>query len=255
MHVLKRFFPNPARNWIAPLFVALYWTTCALAQQTTDPRPIPPPPPIPFQPQPGMQHPDLPIFQKIAPGVFGLGDIQISKAAGSISFPVLVNMDRGMLEYLVVRNGGKTHESLFRTPIDPTQLQMSLLLLGIEGTDQPLSRQGDPDAPRGNPVEIKVSYLVNGRMVQLAPETWIARKTGGVLGNTEPLQWMYTGSTISNGRFLAQAEGSVIALYHDPAALIDNASPGGENDRIWFVDEATVPPVGTPVTLTIRIKN
>jgi hypothetical protein len=54
---------------------------------------------------------------------------------------------------------------------------------------------------------------------------------------------------------MAQAEGSIIAIYHDPSALFDNASPGGESDRVWFVKEDAVPPVGTPVTLTISVRN
>jgi hypothetical protein len=104
-------------------------------------------------------------------------------------------------------------------------------------------------------VDITVSYLKNGRMVPLRPESWVSRKADNVLTDSEPLQWVFTGSTVSNGKFMAQAEGSIIAIYHDPSALFDNASPGGESDRVWFVKEDAVPPVGTPVTLTISVRN
>jgi len=163
-------------------------------------------------------------------------------------------MDKGLLEYLLVRKGGKTHESLFRTDTDPTVLQVALLLIGLEGTDRPLANQGDPQAPQGNPVEITVSYLRDKKMIRLSPEAWIAKKTDGTLGDSGDLSWVFTGSIIRNERFLAKVEGSIIALYHDPAALIDNASPGGESDRVWFVKEKSVPPVGTPVTITIQAK-
>jgi ABC-type proline/glycine betaine transport system ATPase subunit len=33
---------------------------------------------------------------------------------------------------------------------------------------------------------------------------------------------------------------------------MDNATPGGESNRIWFVKEGTVPPVGTPVEVVIK---
>lgn len=217
-------------------------------------RPVPPPPPVPFAPMPGRANPELPLFQKIGPGLFGLGDLQISKNARTVSLPAVINMNKGMLEYLLVRTGGKTHESLFRTLIDPTQLQLAMLLIGAEGTDRPLAHQGAPDAPQGDSVEIMVHYLKDGRMVPLRPETWITRKVEDRLVDSEPLQWVFTGSTFYNGKFMAQAEGSIIAVYHDPVALIDNASPGGESDRVWFVKEGGVPPVGTPVTLTISIK-
>jgi hypothetical protein len=106
----------------------------------------------------------------------------------------------------------------------------------------------------GNPVEIYVNYLKNGRMIPIKPESWIARKADDKMGDSSPLEWVFTGSVIRNGKFLAQAEGSIIAIYHDPVALIDNASSGGESDKVWFVKESAVPPVGTPVTLEIRVK-
>jgi hypothetical protein len=166
----------------------------------------------------------------------------------------MVNLNKGLLEYVLVRTGGKTHESLFRTHVDPTHLQLAMRLIGGEGTDHPLTRQGDPDTPRGSPVNITVSFLKNGRMVSLNPEVWIARKEADKMTDSGPLHWVFTGSMVHNGRFMAQVEGSMISIYRDPVALIDNASPGGENDRVWFVNESTVPPVGTPVTLTISIK-
>jgi hypothetical protein len=208
-----------------------------------------------FPPRAGTAGNELPVVQKVAPGLFRLGAIEISKRDRSVSFPVLVNQHRGLLEYLLVRIGGKTHESLFRTEVDPTQIQMALLLIGLEGTDHPLSRQGDPDAPKGNPVEITVSQFKDGRMATFKPEIWVTKRSADKVAESEPLQWVFTGSLVRGGRFLAQAEGSIVAIYHDPVALIDNASRGGESDRIWLVNEATVPPVGTPLTMTIHATN
>lgn len=226
------------------------------------PQPLPPgtvkpvlPPPHLQGPRPQRQMPELPVVQKIGPGLFAIGEVRLNKAAKSISFPAVVNMNKGMLEYILVRNGGKTHESLFRTTVDPLQVHYAMLLIGSEGTDQPLARQGDPETPKGNPVDIAVSYIKDGRMTTYRPESWVVKKVDDKMVDAGPLQWVYTGSTFSNGRFLAQAEGSVIAIFHDPAALFDNASPGGESDRVWFANDAAAPPVGTPVTLTINVKN
>lgn len=219
-------------------------------------KPPPPPPPAMFARGAGKVNPDLPAFQKVGPGMFALGDVVISKPARTVSLPVVVNMNKGILEYLLVRTSGKTHESLFRTGVDATQLQLALLLLGVEGTDRPLSRQGDPAAPKGNPVDITAHYFKDGKMVPVKPEAWIVRKGDGVSSTpSAPLQWVFTGSIVQDGRFMAQATGSIVAIYHDPVALIDNASPGGESDKMWFVNEETVPTVGTAVTLTITIKN
>lgn len=214
-----------------------------------------PPPPVPSLRRPGAMNPELPIFQKIGPDLFALGDVQISKRTRSVSLPAVVNMNKGLLEYLLVRTSGKTHESLFRTSVDATQLQLALLLLGVEGNDRPLSRQGDSVVPKGNPVDITVHYFRDGKMMPIKPEAWIVRKGDDKFLPVAHVQWVFTGSVVYEGRFMAQATGSMIAIYHDPVALIDNASPGGESDKIWFVNEETAPPVGTPVTLTITIKN
>lgn len=213
-----------------------------------------PPPPLPLTP--GQPKGDSAVLEKVGPGLFRLGEITISKDAGSVSLPAVVNQGKGALEYLLVRKGGKTHESLLRTDVDPAALQVALLLIGLEGTDRPLARQGDPDAPRGNPVEVTLSYQDDPGRGRVHPEQWVTRNPAGAARLKEgDLSWVFTGSVIRNERFLAQVEGSIIALYHDPAAMIDNASPGGESDRVWAVREGALPPVGTPVTVTIQARN
>jgi hypothetical protein len=190
--------------------------------------------------------------KRVAPGIFRVGEIEINKGSKSVSFPAVVNQDRGLLEYLLVRNGGKTHESLLRTQVQPYDLQVAFLLLGFEGSDAPLRFQGAPERPRGEAVTIAMSLTgTDGKAVSLAPEAWVVKKTGVTSSTIDRLDWVFTGSVIVSGRFLAQDEGSIIALYHDPVAMIDNASEGGESDKVWFVREG-IPPVGTPVTLTIQ---
>lgn len=218
--------------------------------------PQPPPPPLLLRPgvRPAGQNVDIPVFEKVGPGLFRLGDLTISKTSSSVSLPAVVNMDKGLLEYLLVRKGDKTHESLFRTDVDPMALQTALLLIGLEGTDRPLLQQGAQETPEGNPVVITVSYLRDKKMHHPRPEEWLVKKSNGETTQISELSWVFTGSIIRNQKFLAREEGSIIALYHDPVAQIDNASSGGESDKIWFVNEKTVPPVGTPVTITIQVK-
>ena len=196
--------------------------------------------------------PALPIV-KLALGVFRLGEIQIHKKARSVTFPAQVNMDKGLLGYLLVQSGGKTHESLLRTDVDPYYLNIALLLLGFEGTNRPLPEQGVPDTPKGDAVEISIIYRDDDRNRKVPAETWI-EKSIGEKKESPSMKWIYTGSKVMQGTFLAQAEGSVVAVYHDPAALIDNAASGGESDEIWFVSEEVVPPAGTSVTIVIKAK-
>ena len=236
---------------IVIFFVSSFFVTphCLFAQAPSPPPPPGPPPPIERQ-----QQKTTPL-KKVAPGVFRLGDIEINKNTKSIVFPALINMDKGLLEYILVRTGGKTHESLFRTQVQPYDLQVAFLLLGFEGTDSPLRFQGAQEKPKGDPIAITITYTkANGKSATIYPEEWIVHMIENKAVNVKKLDWVFTGSTLVNGHFLAQMEGSIIAVYHDPVALIDNASEGGGMHNSWFVKEGSVPPVGTPVTLTIRGK-
>ena len=224
------------------------------SSQEPPPQPVPFPAPIPAEQLWLKGFKPLPV-EKSGPGMFRIGDIKINKEQRSISFPAEVNMSRGLLEYVLVRLGGKTHESLLKTSCDPYNLQIAFLLLGFEGTDRPLAFQGDPGTPKGEPIDLTLEYVASdGKPVTLRPEQWIEIRTESRKNDVQRLEWLYTGSIVINGRFLAQSDGSIIALYHDPVALIDNASPGGESDKIWFVKEGSLPPVGTSVTVTVKAK-
>jgi len=66
--------------------------------------------------------------------------------------------------------------------------------------------------------------------------------------------WVYNGSRIVEGTFLAQRDGSLVSIISDQDALINNPRPGRENDEIWQVNTNTVPPVGTAVQITIKLE-
>jgi len=195
--------------------------------------------------------------EMIAPGQYRIGEILLNKAKKSVSFPATLNMNKntGLLEYLLVRSSGKTYESVLRTDVEPYNLQLACLLVGMEGTTAPLAFHGDPGTPRGDTVEIELQVKgADGKPAAVAPEAWLEQVIDGAKRDVPPVHWVYTGSMVQDGRFAAQMDGSIVALYHDPVAMIDNASPGGETNRIWFVREDAMPPVGTPVMVTIRLK-
>jgi len=250
---------NSAKCFIILLLINAIAATVALSSLVAQGLP-PGRPPLPGMMAPPLQKPPdaraaaAPAIVTIGPGMFRMGDILISKKFQTVSFPAQVNMDKGLLEYLLVRTGGKTHESLLRTNVQPVDLQLACLLLGLEGTDRPLRTQGDPEKPKGDPVEISMRVNRDGKYINIKPEEWLSKKVDNGFQDIGTVDWVFTGSVFYDGRFMAQVEGSLIALYHDPVALLDNTSPGGESDKIWFVKEGVVPDVGTPVTVIIRRK-
>ena len=58
--------------------------------------------------------------------------IRIDKEKKTVTFPAEINMQSGMVEYLMVTDKGKTHESLLSTKIEPYDIQVAMLLLGIK---------------------------------------------------------------------------------------------------------------------------
>lgn len=193
--------------------------------------------------------------EMLASGQYRIGEILLNKSDKSVSFPAVVNMNKGLLEYLLVNRGGKTHESLLRTSVEPYNLQLACLLVGMEGTNAPLAYQGDPATPKGDTIEIVLQVMgADGKLATVSPETWVMQERGETKRDAPPLRWVYTGSVVHNGRFAAQLSGSIVALYHDPSAMIDNATAGGESDKIWFAREVATPAPGTPVTVIFRTK-
>ena len=64
--------------------------------------------------------------------------------------------------------------------------------------------------------------------------------------------WNYTGSVVSRGQFLGEIEGSIIAIYLDPASLFNTTVPGAEIDERWGANHLVIPEIGTKATLLIN---
>lgn len=192
---------------------------------------------------------------------FEVGGIVVNAKRKTVSFPASVNMTSGLLEYLIVSEGGKTHESLLVTKIDPVNLHAVMLLLGAKGVLPPetsapssvISSAALAAAPvlKGDGIEISVSWS-SGTTQHLVPaEDLIYNlKTQASMSHGE---WIYNGSYFSDGQFVAQEQGSFAALVNDPDALINNPRPGHDDDQIWSPNSKEIMPVKTPVQVTITI--
>ena len=208
--------------------------------------------------------------KEIAPGIFKVGTVQLDKNTGTVTFPAKVQMDDGLLEYLLVTPQGPVHESLFVSEAAPQDVHMAMLLLGARGMVQkPSEKQpGRIDAaslakaPKltGDRILLSVKWTDKGGKEQLTPpERWIMRK---IFTPKKPVKniaaedgpWLYTGSYFYENRFIAQMDGTFAAMVTFPGALINNPRTGSNDDHIWFVKTEAVPPVGTPVEFTIKLE-
>ena len=62
-------------------------------------------------------------------GLYDFGGVLINRRDTSLSFDVICNQTSGFVEYAMVHENGKLHESLFRTSISPRWIHACLLLL------------------------------------------------------------------------------------------------------------------------------
>ncbi len=206
--------------------------------------------------------------REVAPGVFEVGTVRLDKSVGTVTFPAKVNMVDGLVEYLLVSPEGAKHESVLVSESQPQDVHMAMLLLGAKGMTTDSKAPGRIDAeylakaPKltGDRISLTVKWKTAEGEERTAPvERWIVKRVAvpkkpakEIVAENGP--WLYTGSYFYETRFLAQTEGAFASLVSYPAALINNPRSGSNDDHLWFVNTATIPPQGTPVEFTIKLE-
>jgi hypothetical protein len=190
-----------------------------------------------------------PPISKIGDNLYQLGTITLDSKKRELRIPGTVNMQKGVIEVLACAPGGKVHESVLVLDVVPYHLQVALLLLGLQYVGG-LEYQGDPRTPQGDSVEVWVSWKDGTKEVTVRGEEMV----WDVVRNTtmEQTPWIFVGSKMNQGTFMADLEKSLITTYHDPFTILDNPLTTGSNDELYRVNEQLVPPKGTPVTVTLK---
>ncbi|HSI64990.1 MAG TPA: YdjY domain-containing protein [Candidatus Saccharimonadia bacterium] len=200
-------------------------------------------------------------IKKVGPSEYELGPIKINSATREVRVPAQVNMTEGILEYALVHEHGKTHESLLRTTASPTELNVALLLSHFEPhlkeaakflaepSEQVKTRMAQPMEHEGaNRMRLTLEWKDASGKAQSAPiSAWIRDKHTGKPATAA--EWIYTGSFISQTGFAAEHDGSHIAIYFDLISLVNFPDKNNSSDENWLVESAAMPPVDTPVTL------
>jgi hypothetical protein len=212
-----------------------------------------------------------PPVRLVRPGLFEIGQVRLDEQQRSVSFPAALNLNQGPMEYLLVTVSGKTHESILRTEAEPYHIHTAMLLLGA-ATNTLLKKTGPPAVPGrissnptfqpffrpsndtipGDKISIEVTWSEGGKEIQRSAEELVLnQETQRPLGRGN---WIYNGSTVVQGVFLAQMDGSIVSLITDSAALANQTGPGRDNDKIWTVNTNRLPPFETPLTVTLRLE-
>lgn len=177
-----------------------------------------------------------------------LGSVLIDAGRREVLVTGFVNQVSGPVELFACGPAGKTHESVLVLMVEPQDLHLALLLLGL--------RHGPPmpgvgmAPPQGDPVHLDVVWMEQGTN-RVAPAESMLRD----VQTRQPVRhgaWIFNGSMVEEGRLKALEEESLVATYWDPWALINLAADLGADDERIVVHTNAVPPLHQPVTLVIR---
>ena len=189
-------------------------------------------------------------LRQVSNDEFAIGQVHLNKARKTVSFPSVLNMAEGALEYLLVTTKGKTHESLLRTEVEPYHIHLAMLFLGARGNTNILA---NTNSLTGDAITIDLTWSQNGKDRKTRAEDLILN-----IEKQKPMTlgpWVYTGSAVVDTRFIAQTEGNLACIIVDGGALINNPRSGRFNDQIWHVNTDAVPPLNTPITVTLRLES
>lgn len=202
-------------------------------------------------------------IKKTGENEYSIGDITINSKTREIRFPAMVNMTEGVLEYAIVHENGKTHESLLSTKINPIELNLALLLANYEAHLAEAAKhlpellpetrkmmEKPMEKPGANRINIDLLWKDKQGKSQRAPlADWVHdRKSGKPL---ETPYWIYTGSLVTEVGFASQFEGSIVGIYFDMVAMVNCPVPGNSSDEWWQVETKDVPELETPVVVSI----
>ena len=190
-----------------------------------------------------------PVVERITERVFRVGAVTVDTGAKTVTCPGVINMDAGAVEYLAVAAGGKLHESLLRIDARPLHLQVALLLLGLEPKNV-LQAQGEAKIPQGDPVEIRIRWRdAAGNTREVRAESLLVSGSKDV--SMPDHAWVFTGSRILKEGFEGDIAKSLVAIWHDPAAILDNPLSSGANN-VWSINPKRTPKRGTPIEFIVK---
>ncbi len=211
-------------------------------------------PPVPSPPREHdvVSSPTNAPLKQISEHIFEIGQVKLDKKQRTVSFPATVNMQEGLMEYMLVGESGKIHESVLVTTAEPYHIHIAMLFLGARGAPPLKAEERAVETHiKGEPVALWTAWKSGGRARRARAETFITHKESSQSMSEGP--WTYNGSWIFEGTFLAQREKSIIAIVTDHDALINNPRSGRDNDEIWLANKDKIPPPGTMITVTIEL--
>ena len=198
------------------------------------------------EPSPGLKQ----RVKEIRPGIYRVGDVTVDGKLGVVAFPAKVNQLVGLIEYALVTETGKVHESFLSTRVRPSDIHAALLLLGAKPPGQ---------------LSVEVGWKVGDKWVRKPISDCIAQypveaasgrddKVTDKSFDLKSRDWKWIGIRLRNGKPTADVSGSILSLQPDTEALAliePMVDTGRFGSHVW---PKRVPKLGQAVQVFIRLK-
>lgn len=204
---------------------------------------------------------NLPIAKKLDETRYQIGEVTFDKKTREIFIPATVNFREGILEFLLVHENGKIHESLFRTSVSPVHINTAFKLLRYPPSKELYRKWKEPgvitsefyeeddETKKQARVAIHAKFEKNGKSTTVPVHEWIRHET--ISSAMRPTPWVYGGSETVNGKYIPETSGDIAAIFITNSSIINYPGDDNLNDEVWTCMTSRIPPLETPVTLII----
>ncbi|MDF1741878.1 MAG: YdjY domain-containing protein [Verrucomicrobiales bacterium] len=193
-----------------------------------------------------------PKVKKIGENRYRIGLVEFDAKSRAISIPAVVNMrEGGPIEYVLVHENGKVHEAVLTTAASPLDIQIAMKLLKYKAGNgdvfnkllppELLKKEGGKKEDRGDTVFF--GFEPDGSSTPIPAYELIV--DGEDAEAMEAGGWTYTGSVLEGDTFMAEAEGSILAIYLDHLSLFNMTRDGADLDDRWGARTSAIPEIGT----------
>ncbi|MES2594176.1 MAG: YdjY domain-containing protein [Verrucomicrobiota bacterium] len=201
-------------------------------------------------------------LKKISATEYDLDGIRINATTREVRFPAQVCLKKAPIEYMLTTDTGKTHETVLTTTVQPTSIQVALLLANYQAAtegllkhvpkdEQPVIWKEEPPKDKGgNLVKISVEWKA-GEETKKEPLKAMVQNIDTRKSPPDLDTWIFNGSYIDERGFIAQHEGSIVAVWLDRGAILNSGANGNHRDELWISLPDNIPDEGTPVTVVI----
>jgi hypothetical protein len=203
-----------------------------------------------------------PNITRLENGSMQIGEIIFDPKTRQIRVPCSINMTEGLLEFALVHQNGKIHESLLITTASPLHANIAMKMLrytpspelyyiekekGVSSGKFPKVEEETSKAAR---INLFVEFDKEGKKVTLPLRDLILNEVTQKSMETD--EWIYGGSLIYDGKFYAETSGDFASIFVSRGSLILYAGKNNENDEVWSAHTKRLPEVGTKATLIIE---